>query len=234
MYGQFLLIERSCSDVEKRPSCLCPKIGTESAEENVKSTTWTDQEFEELVEGLRQGDPSAMSSIWREFNPSLIRFLRSLGTSEPDDVAQETWVSFAKAAKDFKGSQNNLKALLFHIARRRLADHLRSRYRRVQTVGIDDKAHLFSSEDHDRVDEADDLEKALRLLALLPEAQSEVVALRVIGGFDTKIVAELVGRSEGSVRVLTHRGLSKLAEVLDASKKNSRSIDSASVVKEGR
>ena len=53
-------------------------------------------------------------------------------------------------------------------------------------------------------------------------------------GFDIKTVAELVGRSEGSVRVLSHRGLARLAELIEKSRKNSNELDSSGTSKEGR
>jgi DNA-directed RNA polymerase specialized sigma24 family protein len=39
-----------------------------------------------------------------------------------------------------------------------------------------------------------------------------VLALRVIGGLTVPETAELLGKSEGAVRVLSHRGLRNLAE----------------------
>jgi RNA polymerase sigma-70 factor (ECF subfamily) len=51
-------------------------------------------------------------------------------------------------------------------------------------------------------------------VALLPADQAEVVLLRVVGGFDVAEVAVLVGRRPGHVRVLQHRGLRRLAQLL--------------------
>ena len=203
-------------------------------EERVREPNWTKEEFDELIKGLQRGDSSCMSVLWRCFNPPLLRFLRSLGVSDPDDIAQETWVSFARAIKNFEGTETNLRALIFHIARRRLADYLRAQYRRPTTVGIDGGLHQFGVSDPDRVECLDELERALELLQVLPESQSEVLALRIIGGFDVKTVSELVGRSEGSVRVLSHRGLAKLAELLEGSKKNNNELDSSGILGEGR
>jgi RNA polymerase sigma-70 factor (ECF subfamily) len=41
-----------------------------------------------------------------------------------------------------------------------------------------------------------------------------VIALRVIGGLDVARVAEVTGRRPGTVRVLAHRGLRRLAAEL--------------------
>ena len=55
---------------------------------------------------------------------------------------------------------------------------------------------------------------ALAQVRQLPAAQAEVVLLRVLGGFSAEEVAEITGRSPGSVRVIQHRALRRLARDL--------------------
>ena len=45
-----------------------------------------------------------------------------------------------------------------------------------------------------------------------PRDQAEVILLRVVGGLDVGEVAAIVGKRPGTVRVLQHRGLRRLAE----------------------
>ena len=55
---------------------------------------------------------------------------------------------------------------------------------------------------------------ALARVRQLPAVQAEVVLLRVLGGFSAEEVAEITGRSPGSVRVIQHRALRRLARDL--------------------
>ena len=57
-------------------------------------------------------------------------------------------------------------------------------------------------------------EAIARLTAGLPHDQAEVVLLRIVAGFDVATVAGMMGRSEGSVRVLQHRALRRMAKLL--------------------
>ena len=57
---------------------------------------------------------------------------------------------------------------------------------------------------------------ALAVVATLPPDQAEAVVLRVVAGLDVDRVAEIMGKRPGTVRVLTHRGLRRLAERLGA------------------
>src|ERR1019366_6827033 len=63
----------------------------------------------------------------------------------------------------------------------------------------------------DQVLDGISVRKAIALLAGLSPDQAEAVALRVIAGLDTPAVAEVLGKSEGAVRVALHRGLRALA-----------------------
>ena len=59
-----------------------------------------------------------------------------------------------------------------------------------------------------------DTDAALRVLSLLVPDQAEVLLLRILAGLDVQRVAEIVGKRPGTVRVLQHRGLRRLAELL--------------------
>jgi RNA polymerase sigma-70 factor (ECF subfamily) len=57
-------------------------------------------------------------------------------------------------------------------------------------------------------------EAVRRIVALLPTDQAEVVLLRVVGGLPVEDVAAITGKRPGTVRVLQHRALRRLAERL--------------------
>jgi RNA polymerase sigma-70 factor, ECF subfamily len=51
-------------------------------------------------------------------------------------------------------------------------------------------------------------------VAALPADQAEAIVLRVVAGLGVDRVATIMGKRPGTVRVLTHRGLRRLAERL--------------------
>ncbi|HCO03468.1 MAG TPA: hypothetical protein DIT48_08945, partial [Actinobacteria bacterium] len=54
-------------------------------------------------------------------------------------------------------------------------------------------------------------EGAIACIAALPPAQAEVLLLRVLGGLSVKEVADIIGKRPGTVRVIQHRALARLA-----------------------
>jgi RNA polymerase sigma-70 factor (ECF subfamily) len=58
-------------------------------------------------------------------------------------------------------------------------------------------------------------EAVRRIVKLLPKDQAEIVLLRVVAGLPVDEVAAITGRRPGTVRVLQHRALRRLAERLE-------------------
>jgi RNA polymerase sigma-70 factor (ECF subfamily) len=54
-------------------------------------------------------------------------------------------------------------------------------------------------------------DRAIAMVRRLPPDQADMVMLRVVAGLDVAVVADIVGKSPGAVRVSVHRGLRALA-----------------------
>ena len=118
----------------------------------------------------------------------------------------------------FRGAEPAFRAWVFLIARHRAIDWRRLAARRqtepVPVAALVDSGRLMTR--RPCASEAISTQAAITLIASLPIDQAEVIMLRVVAGLEVARVAELVGRRPGTVRVLAHRGLRRLAERLDA------------------
>jgi RNA polymerase sigma-70 factor (ECF subfamily) len=168
-----------------------------------------------LVVAAKAGDEAAMAQLWRAINAPLVRYLRGRIGDGADDVAAAAWLDAARGLLTFEGDDSDFRRWLFTIARRRLVDELRRRGRRrgEQLVGAPVEAARQVAPD-DPAERPDDLGAALALVRRLPADQADAVLLRVVVDLDVSAVAAVMGRSEGSVRVLTHRGLRRLQGLL--------------------
>lgn len=181
--------------------------------------------FDAALAGAQAGDETAFAVLYRTSQPALLRYLRVLAGSDADDVAGETWLQVVRDLPHFAGDEPSFRAWLFTIARHRLVDQRRWEARRpaVPVDEVHDGARPVHSgggasaaDPADTVVAAVDTAGALALIASLPPDQAEAVYLRAVAGLDVAAVAELMARSAGAVRVLTHRGLQTLAARLDA------------------
>ncbi len=174
------------------------------------------EDFAAQLAAAQGGSENAFAVLWRDANPALLRYLRVVAPEHAEDVAAETWVQVVRGLPRFSGDEAAWRAWLFTTARRRLLDQARLR-KRHPAEPLDE----ISAADMPRTVGADQIameniatESAMALLSRLPEQQAEVILLRVVAGLDTDVVADMLGRSPGSVRVAAHRGLRKLATLL--------------------
>jgi RNA polymerase sigma-70 factor (ECF subfamily) len=142
----------------------------------------------------------------------LLRYLRGRLPDAAEDLAAQTWLDAVRNLARFSGGGDDFRRWLFTIGRRRVQDELRRRGRRPEEV-------TASPPDEPGLDDAlqahDEVARALALVRRLPPDHADAVLLRIVAGMDVGQVAEVMGRSEGSVRVLVHRGLQRLRDVVE-------------------
>jgi RNA polymerase sigma-70 factor (ECF subfamily) len=179
--------------------------------------SWADADFDAVMAAAQTGDDWAVAFLYDQIQPALLRYLRWQEASMAEDLASEVWLGVAEGLRRFEGDEAAFKGWIFTIARRRLADHRRRVGRRnsralptetlSQLLVDDDPANLVTS----RMSAQDAISA---LTSVLPADQAEVVMLRVVGGLPVEEVARVVGKRPGTVRVLQHRALRRLASQL--------------------
>jgi RNA polymerase sigma-70 factor, ECF subfamily len=173
-------------------------------------------DFERRLAAAQAGDESSFTELFRSVQPSLLRYLTTIGGALADDVAAETWLSVVKGLRRFRGDESKWKAWVFTIARARLVDARRRAARTPTPVDTDVVLDQSVATDDvaGTVEEMFSTEAALTLIGQLPEQQAEVILLRHVGGLDVAQTARVLGKRPGAVRVASHRGLRRLADLL--------------------
>lgn len=172
--------------------------------------------FDATLSGAQAADEAAFTCLFRDIQPALLRYLHVIGPDAADDVASETWLQVMTGLDGFRGGEQAFRAWLFTIARHRAIDYGRSRARRptvpLAPSGAEDPLAPDTADlAIDRISE----QAVLALISTLPPDQAEIIMLRVVAGLDAHAVARIVGKSPGAVRVAAHRGLRRLATVVN-------------------
>ena len=86
--------------------------------------------FDQIIAGARAGAPWALEALYVETHPRLLRYLTAQASEVADELAPDTWLGIARALPGFSGQEDDFRALVFTVARRRLLDHRRRMARR--------------------------------------------------------------------------------------------------------
>lgn len=169
------------------------------------------QTFESRLEAARAGSSWACTTLWVEYAPAVAAFLTARGSREPEDLTSEVFLAAFDRLGDFVGGEPEFRSFVFSIAYRRLVDELRSRYRRGETTELsaaNDPRSVPSAED-DALRRLGDA-SALGLFDALPDAQRDVMVLRIIGDLTVEQIADTLGKRPGAVKALQRRALESL------------------------
>ncbi len=175
-----------------------------------------DERFESVLRAAQAGEEWGFEELYRSLHAYVLRYLRVQAPREAEDLAAETWMSVASALYRFTGDEGAFRSWVFTIARRRVVDYIRRSSRRPgdyrPTVEVGDGPAPDDTESVAMA--AVETEEALARIGRLPPDQAEIVLLRVLGGLSADQVGDLVGKPPGTVRVLQHRALKRLARDL--------------------
>jgi RNA polymerase sigma-70 factor, ECF subfamily len=171
-------------------------------------------EFDTTIAAAKTGAAWAISVLYRQFQPGLLRYLKAQAQAHGEDLASEVWLDVAGGFGRFEGGEAAFRRWLFTIARRRLIDFRRREQRRRTVNSFEPTEAYLAEAPEEQLLATSETEAALARIARLPPDQAEVVLLRVVGGLDVAEVAAIVDKKPGTVRVLQHRALKRLAEAL--------------------
>ncbi|MDF2841461.1 MAG: putative sigma factor [Clostridia bacterium] len=162
------------------------------------------------------------SSTWEP----LYRFIyyKVQNREEAEDITQETYV---KAISYFQ--KNNIKieayiAYLKVVSLNVLRDRWRKSKLKGNVVDIDaiNPAEISVEDSTEKSAQKDMLQNAL---SSVKEEYRTVVELRILKGYSVAETSKIMNKKEGAIRVLQHRALKEIAEIL---KKNDSSREGSS------
>jgi RNA polymerase sigma-70 factor, ECF subfamily len=182
----------------------------------------TQVDVEAMVRDARAGDSHALGQLYDTYRDRVARFaIGRLGDPEKaEDVTSETFEAVCRNLPSYRAG-TDFEAWLFTIAHRRVADHFRRSYRR-QEVALEEASNPAGGGQalpgtlptvagpEEAVLAAERRAEVAGAFRRLRADQQEVLALRVLGGLSAAQVGEVLGKSEGAVRVAQHRALQSL------------------------
>jgi RNA polymerase sigma-70 factor, ECF subfamily len=165
-----------------------------------------------------QRDRAAFGPLYRRYLDRVYGYCFYLlgDHHDAEDVTERTFIAALAAIDGYRDEGATFRAWLFRIAHNQLANALRARHRQ-RTASLDAVAEPMSHVDPaGLVGRAEDARALRHALDQLADDRRQVIVLRFADGLSAREIGAVLGRSEGAVRVLQHRALRQLADLLAA------------------
>jgi RNA polymerase sigma-70 factor, ECF subfamily len=183
---------------------------------NSRSTT--DELLDSAIARAKQGDIDALHYLYVRYADDVYGFVNSIvrDAHAAEDITQNVFGKLMTAIHKYEPREVPFAAWILRVARNAALDHVRAR-RQIpfEDVRTDDGGH-----EEDGLERLECLRDAL---TRLPREQREVLVLRHVAGLSPGEIAERLGKTEGSIHGLHHRGRSAVQQTL-------REMDAAPVV----
>jgi RNA polymerase sigma-70 factor (ECF subfamily) len=135
---------------------------------------------------------------------------------DAEDLTEQTFLQayrhFERAQRESEGRP--LRPWLIRIAHNLAANFYRDRSRRPQTT-IEDAGLISAPHDTEALVEGrEELQRVLAGVQKLPDDRREALIMRFALGMDNREIARAMGRSDGATKVLLHRAIRQLEEIV--------------------
>jgi RNA polymerase sigma-70 factor, ECF subfamily len=175
----------------------------------------SDLETGSLVGAAASGNAEAFGRLYDIYADRIYRhiYYRTGSVDDARDLTQEVFLKAWRALPQYKKTRTPFLGWLFTISHNRVIDYYRTK-----------KDHAYLNNDIDlqagepspeKLLEEQFTRQAVRKAILhLPQDQQQVILMSFIEGFEYPEIAAALYKSEGHIRVIMHRALKKMREIL--------------------
>ena len=153
------------------------------------------------VDLAKAGDRDGIRILYVRYSGDVYRFVRSIVVDEHDaeDVTQTVFVKLIRVIRNYRRDSVPFAAWLTRVARNAAIDHLRER----RPIPCEEIRASTPDPQEGNSERLSDIRESIRGIQL---EQRQVVLLRQICGLAPGEIAARMGKSEGAIHGLHHRG----------------------------
>lgn len=185
---------------------------------NAQQSPETEQQIDsQLVQDAKQGDQEAFGQLYERHAEAIFRFIFSnVGDRlDAEDLTEEVFLSVWRSLPRYRDRGVPFSAYLYRVARNAIIDHYR-RSGRQRHSSLE--AHALTDDNPGpgevTTEQMEYAEVRGKLMQLRDDYRT-VLSLRFLVGMSPGEIANVMGKSSGAVRVIQHRALSALRELLE-------------------
>lgn len=171
--------------------------------------------IDELILRAQAGDAEAFGEVYNELLDPVYRYIYfKVGPQIAEDLTEEVFFKAWKSLQSYKKKKDlPFSSWVFRIAHNIVVDYYRN-HQQIEELPIDVSETRKSMQPNILIDDYFRSKKLYQGLKKLSNTVSQAIILRFINDLNYKEIAKVMNKTEGAIRVLIHRGLNQLKEIL--------------------
>lgn len=174
------------------------------------------EEEQKLIKEAITGKSASFGSLYDHYQPIVYRFiyLKVSHREEAEDLTHQVFLSAWQNISGFKIKKDaSFIGWLYQISRNKVIDHYRVKKPTIDIDAIADPPEIKKSSE-EKMDFRIEIKMIKNAIPLLNEIEQDVVIMRFVEDLASKEVAEILNKSEGLIRLIQHRAIKKLKDIL--------------------
>lgn len=174
------------------------------------------EEEQLLISTAKKGDRDAFGRLYGHYHPAIYRFVVAKVSfrHEAEDITHEVFLKAWKSLPSYKEKGFPFSSWLYRIARNRVIDHYRTKKSDSDIDNVSDEFVRIVDDIEESIDHLIDFERVKEKLNQLSSDQQDVLILKFVEDMEIAEIAGILNKKEGAIRIIQHRALNKLKELL--------------------
>lgn len=166
-----------------------------------------------LVMQAKEGSEAAFSQLYDAYFEKIYKYIyfrvnhKEIAEDLAEEVFTKSWIRIATVKPESFGGW------LYSIAKNLIIDYYRQKKQVVDLEGVE---NILESDENLAEDANTVIERKLflKLLKELTPEQQIIIKLKFLEDLDNSEISELISKSEGAIRVIQHRAILRLQELI--------------------
>lgn len=169
-----------------------------------------------IIEDAVRGESSAFGLLYDHYQPMIYRFvLIKVGQrEEAEDLTHQVFLNAWQNIEGYKDMGFPFSSWLYRIARNAVVDFYRSAKEATSIEQVNPEFFAVPASIQTGMDQIFQIEKVRNAIAKLEPSYQDVIIMRFVEDLPIKEVAQAFDKSEGAVKLMQHRAMKKLKEML--------------------
>ncbi|MBT4384706.1 sigma-70 family RNA polymerase sigma factor [Candidatus Peregrinibacteria bacterium] len=170
----------------------------------------SDIDIDALILSAQEGDKDAYGQVYDHFFEKIYRYVHfRVVPKEVEDIVENVFIKSWVNLEKYEKRDVSFGAWLFRIAHNAVIDHRRA-HRSILPIDPSMADKTVGNAPQKRTERSLMAEKIREEVDKLREPYKQVITLKFLSGLSNSEIAEILGQTEGNIRVLQFRALKEL------------------------
>lgn len=175
-----------------------------------------EQQIQQFVIACQNGDQEAFGRIYDEYIDRIYRYIYyKVDAADVEDLTETTFVKAWENIRKYRRQECQFSSWLFRIAHNTVVDHYRMNHT-IDALVDDYQDHRVEHNPASSTQRSMNRDVVRDSLKHLKDIYQQVLVLKFLNNLSNTEIAQILGKSEGSLRILQYRALRALRKVLES------------------